>query len=217
MAEQCQSFSPLQQSCLERRPGTPPALHRRASRLHPSSAPFTAGLGGNGFFLFTRMPGRPIQYLSAAPPALWQTTYAPYLLISSLTGPLRLYPNQPGAVGSGYASCFDFGYSCHGRYMLYQNGVKILSGDAAAVGPGLPGVLLRAQISPHPSLIKFELTPSRATSRTSKPFCCRPPARTSGPGGHGPSPARPCQPPGNAPPPPPRDHQRTTAAARHKT
>ena len=78
--------------------------------------------------------------------------------------------NQPGDVGNGYASCVDFGYSCHGRYMLYQNGVKILSGDAAAVGPGFPGVLLHAQISPHPSLIKFALTASRATSGASKPF-----------------------------------------------
>jgi hypothetical protein len=177
-----------------------------------------AGLGGSGFVSFTHMPGRQIQYLSAAPPALWQTIYAPYLVISSLVGPLRRYhpgeqvtenwnryplhptpnssltgagfspvlpsasragnaltlditpfgDNQPGAVGSGYASCFDFGYSCHGRYMLYQNGVKILSGDAAAVGPGFPGVLLHAQISTRPSLIKFVLTASRATSRTSK-------------------------------------------------
>jgi hypothetical protein len=40
------------------------------------------------------MPGRQIQYLSAAPPALWQTIYVPYVVISSLIGPLRRY--HPG-------------------------------------------------------------------------------------------------------------------------
>jgi hypothetical protein len=169
-----------------------------------------AGLAGGGSF-FIHMPGTQVLYLSAAPPTLWQTTYAPYAVFPSIIGPLRSYPprdqvtenwnryplhpipnssltgagffpvlpsasragnaltlditpfgdNQPGDTSIGYASCLDLvGLFCHGRYAVYQNRQKILSGDAAA-GPGLPGLLLRARLSPKPSLIKFVLTASR--------------------------------------------------------
>jgi hypothetical protein len=178
--------------------------------LGGSPRQIAAGLG-IGTFFGTPMPGTQIQYLSAAPPTLWQTYYAPYLVFPSIVGPLRRYhpreqvtedwnryplhpipnssltgagffpvlpsasragnaltldvtpfgDNQPGDTSIGYASCVDLRFSCHGRYVLYQNREKILSGDAAA-GPGFPGLLLRARLSPRPSLIKFVLTASRA-------------------------------------------------------
>jgi len=69
--------------------------------------------------------------------------------------------NQRATIGSGYSSCIP--RLCRGRYALYQNGMKILSGDAGKAAVWPPGDLfLRAPLSPRPSLIKFVLTASRA-------------------------------------------------------
>ena len=69
--------------------------------------------------------------------------------------------NQRGDTGSGYSSCIP--RLCPGRYALYQNGVKILSGDAGKAAVWSPDLFLRAPLSPRPSLIKFVLTASRAS------------------------------------------------------
>jgi hypothetical protein len=166
----------------------------------------------SGFVLPAHMPGRQIQYLSAAPSITWQTWDLPWFFGAPLIGAWRHYhggeqvtedwnryplhptpnailpgagvvpvlpsasragntlslditpfgDNQPGELGSGYVSCLPFGYRCHGRYALYQNGVKILGGDAAKAASHSVGLFLQARLSPRPSLVKFMLTASRA-------------------------------------------------------
>jgi hypothetical protein len=72
--------------------------------------------------------------------------------------------NQPGDLGTGYASCLDFSFSCHGSYALYQNGTKIVHGDTGKRGSP-PDLFVHARLSPKPSLIKFVLTADRSGSK----------------------------------------------------
>jgi hypothetical protein len=68
--------------------------------------------------------------------------------------------NQLGDLGTGYGSCLDFGFSCHGAYALYQNGSEIAHGDAAK--REFPDLFVQARLSPKPSLIKFVLSADRS-------------------------------------------------------
>jgi hypothetical protein len=72
--------------------------------------------------------------------------------------------NQPGDIGTGYASCLDFSFSCHGTYALYQNGTTIARGDTGQRGSP-PDLFVHARLSPKPSLIKFVITADRSGSK----------------------------------------------------
>jgi hypothetical protein len=72
--------------------------------------------------------------------------------------------NQRGHTGTGLGVEFTGKSSeVRGRYALYQNGVKIASGDAVKVTGGFGDVQVARTLSPKPSMIKFVLTTSRAS------------------------------------------------------
>jgi hypothetical protein len=101
---------------------------------------------------------------NASPPGAGVLPVLPSASRAANTLTLDLTPfgdNQPAATGSGYGSCIP--RLCSGRYALYQNGAKILSGDAGKAAGWSPDLLLRAPLSPRPSLIRFVLTASRAS------------------------------------------------------
>jgi hypothetical protein len=73
--------------------------------------------------------------------------------------------NQFGHVGPGLAAALPGKNSpLHGRYALYQNGVKVAGGDALQVTGGFGDTQVSAAIKPGPSVIKFVLNATRASS-----------------------------------------------------
>jgi hypothetical protein len=70
--------------------------------------------------------------------------------------------SEPGHVASLFSG---FASPASGRYALFQDGRKIVSGDAARAARGFHDLRLTATLSPRPSVIKFMLTASRASRR----------------------------------------------------
>ncbi len=71
--------------------------------------------------------------------------------------------NTNGHLGTGL-SAFLNDDKLSGRYAIYQNGVRIAAGNAVRADGSLITLGVHAKLSPRPSLIKFVLTASRASS-----------------------------------------------------
>ena len=76
--------------------------------------------------------------------------------------------NQPGHLGDGLAVPIRGKPSqVSGSYAVYQNGVKIASGGAVKATGGFGDVHVSAALSPKPSVIRFVLRASRASTQYS--------------------------------------------------
>lgn len=74
--------------------------------------------------------------------------------------------NQPGHAGHGLLADLPGRTSpLRGSYALYQNGVKIAGGNALPVTGGFGDTQVSAKLKPGPSVVRFALTASRASSR----------------------------------------------------
>jgi hypothetical protein len=73
--------------------------------------------------------------------------------------------NQLGHVGYGLLIDLPSKHSpLHGSYALYQNGAKVVAGDALKITSGFGDELLAAPLKPGPSVVKFVLNASRASA-----------------------------------------------------
>lgn len=174
----------------------------------------TSAIGADALPL--RLPGRQVQYLSARPPTLWESTYTEYRTIAagqppggqtdafrllhggqhlaqawgayplhagttvSLpgTGEIPAYPSaarsgnqldlfvapftdsQPGHLGDGFDLPVPGPHNqISGRYAIYQNGKRIARGNAVRTSG-----TASAELSTRPSVIRFVLSASRASS-----------------------------------------------------
>lgn len=72
--------------------------------------------------------------------------------------------NELGHLGTGFSGPLPGHlHFPTGHFALFENGIKIASGNAATASHHFPDLFLQANLSPRPSVIKFVLTASRAS------------------------------------------------------